>query len=105
MSLTPDQRFTLLISSIGLVFLVLSAGLGLIIRITVKWTKVEDRLDNVSNSLAALVSDKDRVHRELADHMKADRQELTAQMAADRQATNDRLTWLERHLWSKEEKP
>lgn len=62
----------------------------LLVRATVKWTRVEDRLNMVADDLKELVHDKDKVH-----------QEIIAQMREDRNATNRRLRWLEENLWKK----
>lgn len=78
--MTSDQRLTLILATMGIIFIPL---LGLLVRITIKWTRVED-------ALKQLVADKDRVHREIID-----------QMREDRDATNKRLTWLEQNLWQR----
>lgn len=61
-----------------------------LVRITAKWTKVEDKLENVVEDVKALVVDKDKVHAE-----------FLAQMREDRSATDRRLRWLEQNLWRK----
>jgi hypothetical protein len=48
----------------------------------------EVRLQAIAKSLEDLVHDKDRVHAEIIQ-----------QMREDRQATNERLTYLERYVW------
>ena len=75
--MTADQRFTISIALLTLLFMVLTATLGLLIRAVVRWTKVEDRLADLT----------------------ADQQEILNQMREDRKATNERLTYLERSVW------
>ena len=61
----------------------------ILIRTAVKWTRVETKLDQVVKDLALIVEDKDKVHRE-----------MQTQMREDRNANNQRLRWLEEHLWN-----
>jgi len=72
--MSSDQRFSLLMTAIGLGFTTLSAALGFTMRSiqtwTKRWTQVDERLTEVINDA-----------RE------------------DRRATNERLTWLERNAW------
>lgn len=89
--MTPDQRFTLTLFIISVICL---PTLAFVIRATVKWTRVEDKLDGIADDMARLVKDKDQVHQEIA-----------AQMHEDRQATNERLTWLERNAWGRNSGP
>ena len=51
-------------------------------------TRMTSRLDELSSAMTVLVEDKNKVHLELSQ-----------QMHEDRQATNERLTWLERNAW------
>jgi hypothetical protein len=76
------------ISLLSLVFAVLVAVLGLVVRGAVRWTRVEDRLTDFGGDLTRLVQDEERTHRELVE-----------QMREDRKATNERLTYLERSVW------
>jgi hypothetical protein len=62
---TTDQRFTVTIMAIGLVFTVMAAGLGLIVRITTRWTRIEDRLGAIADKITELVKDKESDHHEL----------------------------------------
>lgn len=86
--MTPDQRLTLILSAIGILVL---PTLVFIVRATVKWTRVESKLEDVADDLKKIVEDKDRVHRDILQ-----------QMADDRNATNLRLRWLEEHLWKQD---
>lgn len=63
-------------------------ALGFLIRITIKWTRVEDKLDHIADDMVKLVQDKDKVHLE-----------ITRQMSDDRKATDRRLRWLEENVW------
>lgn len=83
--MTPDQRLSLTLSFIAIVFI---PTLVFIIRATVKWTRVEDKLTELITDMDKLVRDKDQTHRD-----------IIKQMADDRAATNIRLRWLEEHLW------
>ena len=62
--------------------------IGLLWRIATFRAKITDDIEDIGKDIRALVSDKDRVHKELAD-----------QMREDRRATNERLRWLEENLW------
>ena len=57
-------------------------------KIAVGITTSRDKIDNIEADLKALVNDKDRAHKEITD-----------QMREDRLAANQRLRWLEEHLW------
>lgn len=74
----------LIISVIGVLFIPL---LLMIWRGAQKWTRVEVKLDNAISRLDDIVESKDKVHQALYEQMKS-----------DREATNQRLTYLER-LW------
>jgi hypothetical protein len=65
------------VALLSLVFAVLSVMLGLVVRGAMRWARVEDRID----------------------HLAADFTEIVGQMRDDRQATNERLTYLERSVW------
>lgn len=78
---------TLILSGVSVIFIPM---LVFLIRATVKWTRVEDRLAQIGLDVERLVKDKDQVHREIVN-----------QMHEDRVATNERLTWLERNLWGR----
>ena len=73
-----------LLTAVGVL---LVPALVLLVRGAVKWTRVEMKLDVVTDKLAAIVSDKDRTHAE-----------MLSQMKEDRSATNRRLEMLER-IW------
>ena len=80
-----------IVALMALVFTVMVAVLGVLVRVIVKWTRIEDKLTTVSEDLQDLVKDKDKVHKEMLD-----------QMREDRNATNKRLTYLERSVWPRQ---
>lgn len=85
--MTADQRLTLILSAIGIVFVPM---LAFTIRATVKWTRVEDKLSELIEDMKKIVDDKEKTHTD-----------ILGQMAEDRRATNLRLRWLEEHLWNR----
>lgn len=85
--MTPDQRLTLILTAIGIVFI---PTLAFIIRATVKWTRVEDKLAEMVDDMKKIVDDKDKTHTD-----------MLRQMTDDRRATDRRLRWLEENLWNK----
>lgn len=62
-------------------------GLVMLVRITRKWAQIEDKQNQLIEAIEKLVEDKDKVHSELYNMMRE-----------DRDATNTRLTYLER-IW------
>jgi hypothetical protein len=74
MHLTEYEFLTLLVS---LIALLLIPTIGLLLRLVVKWTRTEYRIES------------------LAEDMK----ELMRQAGDDRKATDHRLRWLEENLW------
>lgn len=60
----------------------------LLFRIVIKWTRTEDKINEIAADLKGMVVDQDKIHVELA-----------AQMREDRSATDRRLRWLEKNLW------
>lgn len=64
--MSANERFSLLIAGMGLLFTVLTVGLGLIVRITRRWTKIEDSLSTIAEKIQGIVKDKDDDHRELS---------------------------------------
>jgi hypothetical protein len=84
--MTNAVRFTILLSFVGVIGI---PTLTFVVRATIKWTRVEDRLEVISNKLIDIVKDKDETH-----------QEMLRQMREDREATNRRLRWLEENIWN-----
>jgi len=60
------------------------------LRMSIRWTRVEAKLEQLVLDVKKLVVDKDRTH-----------QELQQQATNDRQATDKRLRWLEEFLWKR----
>jgi hypothetical protein len=75
-------------TAISVLAILLIPAIGLLIRIVVKWTKTEARLEDLADDMKKLVNDKDRIHTE-----------MLGQMREDRAATDRRLRWLEEYLW------
>ena len=73
-----------LIALLTLVFLVMSAILGMLVRSVQKFTRVEVRQDVLIRDVSALVESKDKTH-----------QAMLEQMRLDRDATNQRLRYIE----------
>lgn len=63
---------------------ILIPALTILIRGTVKWVRIESKVDYLAENLRAILHDDIKIHAELAD-----------QMREDRRATNERLRWLE----------
>ena len=83
--MSNGERFTLILSTIGIVGI---PALAFVVRATIKWTRVEDKLEVIATKLLDIVRDKDKIHGEMLQ-----------QMREDREATNRRLRWLEENLW------
>lgn len=80
-----NARLTVILFVISILVL---PTLALMVRIVIKWTRMEAKMEEVTQDLRAIVESKDQVHRE-----------ITEQMGRDREATDKRLRWLEEHLW------
>lgn len=61
---------------------------GLLIHLTIKWTRAEARQEEMAKDIKDLVDSKEKVHSE-----------LYKQMTSDRQSADRRLRWLEENLW------
>lgn len=75
----------LILSALGIIFIPL---LIVLIRGIVKWTRVEDKLDELVRDMGQLIKDKDETHNAMLQ-----------QMGDDRSATDRRLRWLEENVW------
>jgi hypothetical protein len=62
----------------------------LVLRVVIKWTKTEAKLEALAQDMRELVEAKDKIHREMYTTMRE-----------DRAATDKRLRWLEENLWGK----
>jgi hypothetical protein len=69
---TPDQRFSIIIGSIGLMFTILTAMLGLLVKVVVQWTRTESRIADLTQDVKNLTESSDK-----------------------------RITWLEQNLWAR----
>jgi hypothetical protein len=71
-----------------LIVTILIVGLGLIVRITRKWTHIEVDLQKLTRDFGEYIKGADDTHRE-----------IVAMVREDRKANNERLTWLERNMY------
>ncbi len=83
--MTTDQRFALLISVLGLIFVVMSGILGFVIKAAIDWGKNTEQLKNVVSDLGDL---KDDFAHKIGD--------VIAQKERDHTEIRERLTYLER---------
>lgn len=79
--MTTYDRFSILLAVTAVLLI---PALVILVRGAVKWTRTEDRLAELVGDVHRLVSDKDRVHAEMLE-----------QMRIDREATDRRLRYLE----------
>lgn len=80
-----QQLLAIILTALGVIFIPLCIAL---IRGIVKWTRVEDKLNELVADMKELVEAKDRTHAE-----------MIRTMANDRAANDSRLRWLEEHYW------
>jgi len=73
------------ITGLSIISVLLIPVLVLMFRGAVKWTRTEDKLSVLIDDVRELINDKDKVH-----------QEILEQMRQDREATNTRITYIER---------
>ena len=90
------QQASLLIGAVASIFIPMVFTM---LRLTVKWTKVETALAHVSARLDTLIAEKNHTHEEIAKTIREDRKTITDQLTFDRQATDHRLRWLEERIW------
>jgi len=83
--MSGDQRFQIMLTVIGVFFIPI---IVMLYRGIVKWTRTEDKLDELVRDVQQLVKDKDSTHAAMIQTM-----------SDDRRATDRRLRWLEEHLW------
>lgn len=86
--MTRFETLSLLLSALGLLFI---PTLVLLFRGAMKWTRVEDKLDEAVKDLGEIVANENRAHAD-----------IVRQMADDRAATNQRLRWLEENVWKQQ---
>lgn len=75
--------------SVSFVGVILIPVIALLWRIAVSITRDRDQITGIQEDLHNLIADKDKVHKEMYE-----------QMREDRNATNTRLRWLEENLWN-----
>jgi hypothetical protein len=80
------QIITICLTAMGVIIIPMFIW---IIKITSKWTKLEEQMSRAVSDIDKLVKDKDKTH-----------EAMLQQMTNDRNATNLRLRWLEEHLWT-----
>lgn len=73
---------------LSIVSVMLIPAIALMVNVSVKWTKAQDRIENLTEDMRELVDNKDKIHAEMLQ-----------QMREDRAATDRRLRWLEENLW------
>lgn len=72
--MTSAQHFVIILTVVTAIGL---PTLGFMVRITILWTRSQDRIAGVADDVL----------------------ELAREAREDRRATNERLTWLERNAW------
>ena len=83
--MTADQRFQIILTVIGVLLIPI---IVMLYRGIVKWTRTEDKLDQLVRDVEKLVKDKDATHSAMLQTM-----------SDDRRATDRRLRWLEEYVW------
>lgn len=77
--------------ALAILTVVLIPLMAILIRLVIRGTRFEAKLDHSIAQLNKHITDSDKVHAELA-----------ATAREDRRASNERLTWLERNLWRRQ---
>lgn len=86
--MSPETRFQILLSALTLIFLVMSATLGFVMRAVTRLVRTEVRLENLGKDMSELVVGKDKTHAE-----------MLSMMTHDREASDTRLRYLEEARW------
>lgn len=81
------QIIAVILSAMGIIFIPVVI---MLYRGIVKWTRTEDKLDELVSDMKQLILDKDKTHSD-----------MLKQMTDDRRATDRRLRWLEENIWRK----
>jgi hypothetical protein len=89
--MSTGERFSITISLLTLLFLVMSALLGYIIRVTRSFTRAEDRLGDLVDDVRELIVRKDADHERIRADV-GERERRGEQVHRD---LGDRLTYLE----------
>lgn len=88
--MSPDAEVSALVALVIFTLGSIGAGLVYMMRMAMRWARVEHGLEDLVTDVKQLVADKDRVHAEIVTTMRE-----------DRAATDRRLRWLEEHLWKR----
>jgi biopolymer transport protein ExbB/TolQ len=75
---------------LGLMSIVGVPMLVFLIRMTARWTRVENDLSTLARDMRNLVENKDQTHAAMLDTMRE-----------DRAVTDRRLRWLEENIWNR----
>lgn len=84
------SEFQILTLAITILALLIAPMLGLLIKLTIKWTRVEVKVAELVDDMKTVINAKEKVHTE-----------MYSQMKEDRAATDKRLRWLEENVWGK----
>jgi hypothetical protein len=88
--MSPDARFTVLVTISLFILSGISAGVVYLVKGAQRWTKTESRLEDLVHQVEKLIANKSEEHRVILSTIRD-----------DRQATDRRLRWLEENLWNK----
>lgn len=83
--MTPFDWAVILMSVVSVLLI---PAIILMINVSMKWTRAQDRIENLTDDVQELIRQKDKVHAD-----------MLTQMREDRTATDRRLRWLEENLW------
>lgn len=83
-------EFQLLVVLLSVMSVIIIPLFILMIRGIIKWTRVEDKLDQLVSDMRNIVIDKEKTH-----------EAMLRQMGEDRMATDRRLRWLEENVWNR----
>jgi hypothetical protein len=84
------SRGELLAIIISVLSVLILPALALLVRITIKWQRVEDRLTEITGDLTQIVKDKSDAHKALFDLIRS-----------QTKATDERIRWLEQNFWNR----
>lgn len=90
--MSADARFQTIIALLTLVFAVMSALLAFVARVSIRWTRTEDKLGTLVGEVRELIERKDKDH----EAIRADVRERQARADQARKDLGERLTYLER---------
>lgn len=90
--MSPDARFQTIIALLTLVFAVMASLLGFVVRVSMRWTRTEDKLGTLVDEVRELIIRKDKDH----EAIRTDVAEREARGNQAHAALGDRLTYLER---------